>query len=401
LEPCPETIRRAEENAEMYVELNTDQQLLLSSFDKFCRTEIEPNIQEWETGTLKTPAKAKEVLRKLADFGLFQAGVPEEYGGLPFAHVTVGLLVERLARAYPALACTTLIQFISAKALAKSENSRIKQEWLPSLCAGERVLCVGITEPNVGSNPSFIESTLTRAPGGYRLNGSKTWISNGGIADAALVVASVDRKLEGNALAMVFVDREKTPYDVRDLGKLGWKGMSTTELHFDDVFVPEENVVFAPGAGFKTTLGAFETMRPMLGLVATGTARAAIDHATVYARERKQSGKLIGTFQQIQRLFASMLMRTDAGGLLCFRALRMLDAGMRCEAESAMAKAYATEAAVVTTSEALQVFGGYGLSTEYPMERLFRDARMTAIPEGTTQILELVIARKHLGLSAF
>ena len=381
--------------------VNAEQKMLIDSLSKFCRNEVEPLVESFEKGNFKNPAEYKNILRQLQPFGLCSGPAPEDRGGMGLDFQTTGMVMERLAQSYASLAGVCLIQLCAVKVLAGVENQSLSRRYLPALCAGEKIACVGITEPNVGSNPAFIETTLTRASGGYRLNGTKTWISNGSVSDVALVIASVDRNLGGKGLVCVLLDREKTPYQTRELGKLGLKGFPTSELVFEDILVPEDHFAVAPGEGLKLTLKAFELARALLGLIGVGLSRAAIEVAGAYSRDRKQFGKPIASFQMIQQMISDMLTRTDAASFLCYRAMWLMDQGIRCDAQSAMAKAYATEAAVETTSEAVQILGGYGLSEEYPTERLFRDARSLTIPDGTTQIQKLVVARDFLGVSAF
>jgi len=182
---------------------------------------------------------------------------------------------------------------------------------------------------------------------------------------------------------------------------MGMKSFPTSELVFDNVVIPEDHLIAAPGKGLKTTLRTFELARSMMAVCSVGLSRAALSLAVKYAQERKQFGREIGTFQLIQAMIADMRTRTDAAALLTYRAFWLMDQGERCEAESAMAKYYATEAAVQTASECVQILGAYGLSEEYPAERYFRDARMLTIPDGTTQIQKLIVGRHTLGLSAF
>ena len=226
------------------------------------------------------------------------------------------------------------------------------------------------------------------------MNGTKTWISNGSVSDLAIVIASTDRTLGSKGLAAALVDRRESPYNARELEKIGFKAFPTSELFFEDNLIPEEHLIVPPGGGLRTVMRAFELARSLMSMCGVGLSRAAIQLAVEYAKQREQFGKKIGSFQLIQAMIADMKARTDAATFLVYRALWMMDQGIQCEPESALGKFYATEASVETTSECVQILGGYGLSEEYRAERYFRDARSLTIPDGTTQIQKMIILRE-------
>ncbi len=382
--------------------LTEDQQILLDSLEKFGRRELEPLADEYDRlMTLRDPAVVRDLLRKVQPFGAIAGPVPEAYGGLGLDYVTTGLVSEKLVGCFGSLAGICLIQTVCARLLSEIENEEIKKRVLPRVCAGEAIACLCVTEPNVGSYAAAIETTLRKVDGGYSVNGTKTWISNGSISDLAIVIATVDRTLGPKGLTAVLVDRSRSPYPTRELDKMGMKSFPTSELVFEDVKVPKDHLVAEPGKGLKATLRTFELARSMMAVCSVGLSRAALSLAVRYARERKQFGREIGSFQLIQAMISDMRTRTDAAALLTYRAFWLMDQGKRCDAESAMAKYYATEAAVQTASECVQILGAYGLSEEYPAERYFRDGRMLTIPDGTTQIQKLIVGRDTLGLSAF
>lgn len=382
--------------------LTEDQRILLDSFEKFGRRELEPLADEYDRNkTLRDPSVVRGLFRKVYPFGAISGPVPERYGGLGLDYVTTGLVSEKLVGHFGSLAGICLIQTVCARLMSEIEGEGIKQKALQKICAGDSIACLCVTEPNVGSYAAAIETTLKKVDGGYSVNGTKTWISNGSISDVAIVIATIDRSLGPRGLAAVLVDRNQSPYQTRELEKMGMKSFPTSELIFDNVLVPEDHLIAAPGKGLKTTLRTFELARSMMAVCSVGLSRAALSLAVSYAQERKQFGREIGTFQLIQAMIADMRTRTDAAALLTYRAFWLMDQGERCDAESAMAKFYATEAAVQTASECVQILGAYGLSEEYPAERYFRDARMLTIPDGTTQIQKLIVARDTLGLSAF
>ena len=383
--------------------LSEEQNILLDSLDKFCRNEIQPQVEEWDRQkVLRDPAVLKELFHKLQPFGALSAPVPEKYGGMGLDYLTTGLISEKLAQYWGAIWGVCTIVTANARLLSEMEDEKIKERYLPQVCTGELIPCACITEPNVGSNPTFIETTFKKVEGGYLLNGTKTWISNGSVSDLAIVLATVDRSQGMKGIGFLLVDRKESPYQTRELEKMGLKAFPTSELFFEDVLVPEENLIVKPGGGLKTTLRTFELARSLMSVGSVGFARAAISLAAKYAQEREQFGRKIGSFQLIQEMLADMRARTDASAFLAYRALWMMDQGLRCEAESAMSKAYSTEAAIKTTKECIQILGAYGLSEEYPAERYYRDASSMTIPDGTTQIQKLIVGRTMLGgLNAF
>ena len=382
--------------------LSWEQQELVKQLDAFCKKEIDPVVDEYDRKkVLRDPLILKETFRKLRPFGAIGGPIPEEYGGMGMDYVSTGLVIEKIAEYWGSLWGVCTIQTAGARLLSEIDSEEVKKKYLPQVCAGDLIPCMAITEPDVGSNAADIKTAIEKADGGYLVNGTKTWISNGSVSDLAIVIASTDRTLGAKGLAAVLVDRRESPYNTRELEKIGFKSFPTSELTFEGNFAPEENLIVQPGGGLKTVMRTFELARSLMSVCGVGISRAAIQLAVEYAKQREQFGKKIGSFQLIQAMIADMKARTDAAALLVYRALWMMDQGTRCEAESALAKFYATEASVETTSECVQILGGYGLSEEYRAERYFRDARSLTIPDGTTQIQKMIVARDMLGLSAF
>lgn len=378
-----------------------EQRILLDSLDRFLNKEIQPHVEEWDRKkAMRDAGFLKEIFAKIQPFGAIGGPVPEKYGGMDLDYVSTGLIGERVAKCWCSLWGVSVIATAAARLLAEVPNAAARAKYLPSICAGTCIPCIGITEPNVGSNPSRVQTTLKKADGGYVLNGSKTWISNGSVSDIALVLATVDRSLGMKGIGIVLVDRKETPYSTRELEKMGLKAFPTSELVFEDVFVPEANVIVPPGQGLKKTFRAFQLARSFMAVGSVGLCRAALAQAVRYSQEREQSGKKIGAFQMVQEMLADMRMLTDASALLAYRPLWMMDQDMRCETEAAVAKAYCTEAAVKVTKNCIQILGGYGLSEEFPAERYYRDASCMTIPDGTTQMQKLIIARSMTGLNA-
>jgi acyl-CoA dehydrogenase len=382
--------------------LNWQQQTVVQELDKFLAKEVAPQVGKYDQGKiLRDPSTLKNFFRQLQPFGAISGPVPEAYGGLDLDYVTTGLISMKLGEYWASLAGTCLIQTAGTRLMAETQDEAVKEKYIHEMSAGNLIVCSGITEPNVGSNPADIRTTIRKDGKGYRLNGTKTWISNGSVSDLALIVATVDRSMGAKGLCIILVDRRESPYAARELEKMGLKAFPTSELIFEEVYCPEENLIVQPGAGMRNLGRTFELARCLMASTSVGIARAALSTAVRYAQEREQWGKKIGSHQLIQEMIYNMKARTEASYLLVLRALSMMDHKTRCEAESSLAKAYATEAVVLTTRECIQIMGGYGYSEEYPAERFYRDATMQTIPDGTTQIQQMVVARDLLGLAAF
>jgi len=383
----------------MRLDLTEEQKLMQQSVRKFLENEMRPYAEEYADKMIIKEV-AHQLLKKLLPFGYIVGAFPEEVGGMALDAVSQGILYEELFRVFPGLAGVAFITQECALSLYEGGSDKQIQRYLPRLLSAELIGCVAVTEPGVGSNPADL--TMRAVPEGdfYRLNGEKIWISNGSISDVCIVLAKTGD--EGKkSLSRFIVEKEPNGYSVRELKKLGLHAWPTSELFFDNTLVPKENLLGRPGDGLKETLKAFERARCFVALAAIGIAQAALEAAIQYAQERKQWGKSIGQHQLIQEMIADMATELDAARLLAYRGLYLVGKGVRCDTQTSMAKWYATEAAVRITSHAIQIHGAYGLSKEFPVERYFRDARMLTIPDGSTQIQKLIIARNMLGMAAF
>lgn len=374
--------------------LGDDERVLVESFARFANDELLPLADRHAEGPVLPDGEIMELLRRIDEFGLVtglvSSGDDGELDLQVYAH-----LFEQLAGTWADLALATLIQSLIASLLHQIGSADQKQRYLAPLLRGERIGCVCISEPGVGSNVADVQTQAIADGDELVIRGQKLWISNGGWADFAIVVCR-----DGDALSMVIADR-KAGWTSREIQKMGIHAASTAELFFDDVRVPRENLLGKPGEGLRQTLKLFERARIFVGLTSVGIARAALEEAVKYAQEREQHGKPIGGHQIIQAYIAEMATEVDAGRLLCSRALELLARGQRCDTESSMAKWYATEMAVGVASKAVQIHGGFGITRDYRVERHFRNARIMPIPDGTTEIQKLVIGRNLLGISAF
>jgi alkylation response protein AidB-like acyl-CoA dehydrogenase len=374
-------------------ERSEEQRMLISSVRDAVERDVEPILDEYEKEEPLSKLDVQRVLSVFSELGILGRDIPEKAGGAALDHTTWALMFEQLPME------TDLVAMISsevARMIHAAGSERVREEYLEPLLSGDIVGCAGISEPNVGSNPREIGTTAERDGDEWIIDGTKTWISNGQIADVAVVVADTDA-----GKTHFVVDTDTDGFDRDRLDMLGRRYDHMGQLYFDDVRIPAENVVGTPGDALSRTYQSFELGRANVALLGVKTARNALDAATEYAQEREQFGKPIGEHQMVQRLVAESATHVDAARLLTYRALRMFDNDERAATEAAMAKWYATEMAVEITSNAIQVHGAIGLSRELDVERYFRDAKMLTIPEGTTHINKLIIARDLLGLSAF
>jgi len=380
--------------------LTEEQTMLKSSVRSFLEKEIVPIVDEQEKKGVLDKETAVSLIRQLMPFGYLVGFLPEGYGGSVLDYKTNGILVEELARAWSSLAGTLFIAAAFWWLLDEAGSPEQKERLLPRAANGDYIGCLAITEPNAGSDVASVETTAILDGNEYVINGTKTWISNGSIADAAFILATTDKSLGPLGMSFFLVERETSPFTAREIHKLGLRSFPTAELSFDDCRIPKANQL-DPGSGYKRTMAFFDVSRAMVGANSTGIAQAAIDASIKYAQDRTQFGRQLGSFQMIQEMLVDMIAETEAGRLLSFRALDLLDKGEKSRWQASLAKAYATEAAVRTTSKAIQIHGAMGLSDEYPVERYFRDARTLTIPDGTTQMQKLIVGRDTLGIKAF
>lgn len=382
--------------------LSKEQLMLQKSVQEYMRNKIVPIADEYDKKGPMSRQDAVRFLKDLIPFGYIGALVPEEMGGPGLSYVDSGLIMLELRKAYASLGGIAGITSNAAVAVSRCDSDMLKEKYLPQLLNADMIGCMALTEPDAGSDPSAIKTSARLEGNHYILNGTKMWISNGSIADIA-IVACVDESKEGGDRDRIFrllVDQAQSPFQTSEISKIGVKSFPTSELVFNNCQVPKENVIRMAGKNFDNIQRGLIVARCNAAVASVGIAEAALEAAVKHAKSRTQFGKVIGKFQMVQQLIAEMIIEVEAAKLLTFRAFKMLDEGHLCRKESSIAKAYATEIGWKVASKAMQVHGAYGLSTEYPLERYFRDARCYTFPDGTTQIQHLIIAREALGLSA-
>ncbi|MEW6440528.1 MAG: acyl-CoA dehydrogenase family protein [bacterium] len=385
----------------MDFDLTEEQRMLQETVRRYLKEKIAPVADEYDRKGPMTKQEAHRFLKDLKPFGYVGTLVPEKHGGPGLGHLDWAVLHEELRGVYAGLGGIVGITSSTSHGISESGNDALIRKTLPGLLEGEKIACTAITEPNVGSDVASVQTRAVPDGGDYVINGTKTWISNGTIADYVAVLATADPSKGAEGIVQLLVEREVSPFESREIKKMGVRSFPTAELVFEDCRVPRENLLLSSGKAFNRALRGLTFARCNAAIAAVGIAQAAIEAAVRYARERTQFGRPIAKFQLIQEMIADMVSETEAARLLTYKAFFVLDQGGTGRREGSIAKAYATEAAVRVTSKAVQIHGAYGLSEEYPVERYFRDARCYTIPDGTTEIQKLIVGREVLGMSAF
>ena len=379
-----------------------EQKLAVEGLRRFLDHEIEPIVREYRDRFIPRDVMVG-MLRELVQYGLVAGVVSEERGGMGGTGCdwqTATMLFEELVYTSVDLSVVVLINTFGANMLELVAPPALRDRYLPGLLAGEKFVSMGISEPDVGSNVLEIRTRARRDGDHFVINGEKTWISNGVYSDFLICTArtSDDPK---KGLTHFLLDRAEHRYESRNIHKIAMNSQSTSQIFLDDVRVPASNMIGAEGEALRNTLRLFERSRVFVACQGLGIARRALDEAIRYAKERRQHGKVIAGHQLISAMLAEMATGVDAARLLALRAAAMIDAGVPAEMEAAMAKYFACEAAVKVCRQAVQIYGANGVTTEYPVERLAREAIIVPIPEGTTQMQQLIIGRALTGIAAF
>lgn len=374
--------------------LNEEQLELQEMVRDFVEKEITPYAAEMDRNNQSMPG----LLEKAADMGLLNVIVPEEYGGPGLDSVTVAVIYEELGKGCAGVATSMAANSLASYPILIAGTEEQKQAYCDLLNDG-KLAAFALTEPGAGSDAGGVATSAVKnkEAGTYTLNGTKAFITNGGIADTYLVFANT-RKSGGIRGLTAFIVPKGTPgFTVgKKEDKMGIRPSNTCELILQDVVIPEANRVGREGEGFRIAMNTLDSARPFVGAVSVGLAQAALDCAVKYAKERKQFGQPIASFQMIQSMIADMAMKVETARLMVLKACWMRDQGLEFSKEAAMAKCYAADVAMQVTTDAVQVMGGYGYSREYPVEKMMRDAKIMQIYEGTNQIQRLVIANKIL-----
>jgi len=371
--------------------LTEDQKMLKTMVREFAEKELEPIAAQIDEEA-RFPA---EVIKKMAELGLMGIPFPEKYGGSGGGTLSFTIATEEISRVCGATGVIYLVTAgLAGKPIYRAGNEEQRQRFVVPIAKGEKLACFALTEAGAGSDAAALETTATRRDDGYVLNGTKLFITNGAEADITVVFATLDKSLGYRGITGFIVEKGTPGFSVGKLEhKLGIRASSTAELIFADCFVPGANRLGDEGKGFRLALEAIDSSRISIAAQALGIAQGAFDKALAYAKERQQFGQPIINFQAIQWMLADMATQIDAARLLIYRAAYLEDKDLPFTKEAAMAKVFAPEVAMFVTTKAMQIYGGYGYVKEYPLERYFRDARITGIYEGTDEMQRLTIAK--------
>jgi butyryl-CoA dehydrogenase len=379
-------------------ELTDEQRLVRDTARDFADNEILPRARDNDrAGRFDT-----ELVRKLAEIGFIGPILPEEYGGRGIDYRTYGLIVEEIGRAdSSARTVVSVNTSLVGSAIAKWGSEEQKQRFIPGICSGEAMGCFGLTEPDTGSDAANLSTRAERVDGGWRISGQKQWISLGNHAAFALIFAQTDPELGHRGLGAFLVPTDSPGFSASEIhGKLGLHASDTAELALDGVEVADDALLGEIGDGFKVAMTALDSGRFSVSAGCVGICQGCVDASTSYAQEREQFGRPIAAFQLVQAMIADMVVDTHAARALVWKAAWLKDTGQPNTLETSVAKLFSTEAAIRSANTAIQVHGGSGYVDDHPVERYLRDARVTTLYEGTSQIQKLIIGRLTTGINA-
>lgn len=378
----------------MTPELPESHRALKASLRAFCEEQVKPHARAWDHAE-RPPL---DTVRALGELGVLGMQVSEEYGGAGLDTLAVAVAVEEIARYDGSLALTVASHNgLGTGHLRLFGNLEQKRRYLPRLATGEFLAAWALTEPGSGSDAAGMKTTAVKGPSGWVLNGSKMFITQGSLAQVYVVLALTSPEKRQRGISAFLVEKGTPGFTHRPIhGKLGMRSSDTAELIFENVIVPESQMVGEPGMGFVNTLQILDKGRITIGALAVGLHRGALEESVRYARDRQAFGQPIGYFEGIRWMLADMQTELEAARLLVHRAAMLADAGRPYTGEASMAKLFASEAANRACNRAVQIHGGYGYTREFPVERYLRDAKLCEIGEGTSEIQRTIIARELL-----
>jgi acyl-CoA dehydrogenase len=375
----------------MNLRFTEEQEMMRKMVQDFAEKEVAPFVERMEAGEFP-----KSILQKMGELGLMGIPIPEEYGGSGMDFTSYIIAIEELSKVSATLGVILSVHTsVGTNPILYFGTEEQKQKYIPKLATGEYLGAFCLTEPSAGSDAASLKTRAVKQGKDYILNGSKVFITNGGEADTYIVFASTNPDAGSKGITAFIVDKN-TPGLVigKNEHKMGLNGSKTVQLTFEDMKVPQENMLGAEGEGFKIALANLDVGRIGIAAQALGIAEAALEAAIVYAKERQQFGKPIAMHQGVGFKLADMATAVEASKLLIYRAAHLRQSGEKCGKEASMAKLFSSKTAVDVTTEAIQIFGGYGYTKEYPVERYFRDAKVTEIYEGTSEIQRIVISKQ-------
>ena len=371
--------------------LSEKHRVVRRSVRRFCEVELKPIAREID----QEARFPWEVIEKMGKLGYFGIQVPRDLGGAGLDSLSYAIVIEEISRASAAVGlCVTVHNSVAVYPILAFGSEDQKRKWVPSLARGEKIGAFCLTEPNAGSDAAGIESTAVLEGVNYRVNANKVFVTNGGVADICLMFVQTKPGSARKEISVAIVERGTKGFVVGDLEDLcGMRANPVSSIRLYDCRIPSSNMLVDEGQGLKIGLAALDTGRMGIAAQATGIGQAALDETLRYTRQRRQFGVPIERHQAIQMMMADMATLVDAARLMTYRAAAFRDKGRPFSQESAMAKLFASEASCKVTDMAVQIHGGYGYSKSYPVERYYRDARVTRIYEGTSEVHRMVIAR--------
>ena len=370
-------------------QMNEFQKELVAALRKFCRDNIEPHMEHDDLeGKFRM-----EIFKGLGEYGVTGVTLPVEYGGAGLTYSDYCLVLEEIAKFSVPYAVTVSVSSMVQTIIKDYGNEAQKQKYLPALTSGEEIGAFALSESHAGSDAASLKTTARKTEGGYLLNGTKMWITSGGIAKTYIVMVRTGGEGSKGVSAFIVRDGDKGFSFGKAEKKMGWKTSPTRELVFENCFVPDENILLAEGKGFNVAMGGLDRGRVAIASIGVGCAQRALDEAIKYSLTRQQFKQPIFDFQGLQFMLSDMATETEASRLLVQAAARSIDNNAPDSKLCSMAKLKATDNAMKVTTDAVQVLGGVGYTSEYPVERFMRDAKVLQIVEGTNQIQRVVIAR--------
>ncbi|MCQ6281784.1 acyl-CoA dehydrogenase [Bacillus sp. EB600] len=377
----------------MKLTFTEEQEMLRKMVRDFAQSEIVPFIEKMEQGQFPT-----EILRRMGELGLMGIPVPEKYGGAGMDFISYIMAIHELSRVSATVGVILSVHTsVCTNPILSFGTESQKQKYVPKLAAGEYLGAFCLTESSSGSDASGLKTRAVKDGNDYIMNGSKMFITNGGEADVYIVFASTNPDLRSKGITAFIVEKNTPGFVVgKDERKMGLHGSRTVQLSFENMRVPAENMLGTEGEGFKIAMANLDIGRIGIAAQAVGIAEAALDAAVDYAKGRQQFGKPIAAQQGVAFKLADMATSVEAAKLLLYRAASLKEQGQKCSFEASTAKLFASRTAVEAATEAIQVYGGYGYTEDYPVERYFRDAKITEIYEGTSEIQRIVISKQLL-----
>ncbi|MFV8826293.1 acyl-CoA dehydrogenase [Alkalihalobacterium sp. APHAB7] len=373
----------------MNLRFTEEQEMMRKMVRDFANEQITPFIEEME----ENDTFPRQIVNQMGELGLMGIPIPEEFGGAGMDFTSYIIAINELSKVSATVGVILSVHTsVGTNPILYFGTEEQKQKYVPKLASGEFLGAFGLTEPSAGSDAGSLKTSAVKKGDHYVLNGSKVFITNGGEADTYVVFASTNPQAGSRGISAFIVEKDTPGFTVgKKEKKMGLHGSNTVMLMFEDAIVPAENLLGQEGEGFKIAMSNLDNGRIGIAAQALGIAEAALEAATNYAKERKQFGRAIGTQQGIGFKLADMATKVEAARLLVYQAANLKDRGLKCGQQASMAKLFASRTAVEVAIEAVQVFGGYGYTKEYPVERFFRDAKVTEIYEGTSEIQKLVI----------